>query len=233
VRCFLAMRSGFTFAAAGLVALCIATPATAATVDIGQVAPPGTTGACGGCTAIQPATFGGPSAAVPAGSWAITSWSIRSGTIVSGFDQLEVWRPVGVNFQLVAQSNSESVMALATTGAVRTFATNISVLPGDVLGIRTGSPPGEAAEDYNSGVTGDVSWEVSGDPTVGQTVGPTGNFQTFSTVPNHRVNMGATLTSIPTLTPPTTQTQPTPRKKCKKHKKRAVSSRKKCKKKRH
>jgi hypothetical protein len=228
------VRTGLAFIAVVLGSFWIAGPTSADTLDIGQVATPGYTGGCMSCTALQQTTGTGPSGTVPPGTWAVTSWSIRSGTTMDGFDQLEIWRPDGTNFRLVAQSDFESVVHVATTGAVRTFPADIPVQPGDVLGLRTGDMPGDVAYDWGPADLGAIDWEVfPGDPSVGQTVGPTGDITTYSAISESRVNVAATLTgSAPTVPP--TQPPVQPKKKCKKHKKhkkRAVSSKKKCKKK--
>ena len=211
-------------------ALYMAAPATAATMDLGQVAPAGSSDVCFGCTDIQTASAANaPSVTVPAGSWTVTSWSIRSGTTTDGFDRLEIWRPEATNFRLIAQSNEESIVHLAGTGAIRTFNANIPVQAGDVLGIRTGFPPGDAAGFYVTPAAADVTWRVAGDPPLGQTVGPSGDITTPGITPMQRVNVAATISQPePVVTPPAAPPAQKKRK-CRRHKKRAASAKKKCK----
>jgi hypothetical protein len=168
--------------------------AGAATVNIGQVAPAGNTGGCISCTFIQPQVdVSSPSYTVPAGNWTVTSWSLMSGTTTSGEGQLEIWRPEGANFRLIAQSITEGVIFQAG-GTTRSFSTSIPVQGGDVLGQRSGNPPGNYSNTYTTTSLNDVVWgAVVGDPAVGQSVGPTGDFTAFGNNPQIRVNVAATV----------------------------------------
>ena len=116
-----------------------------------------------------------------------------SGPTTSGERQLEIFRPEGANFRLIAQSITEGVI-FAPGGTTRTFSTSIPVQGGDVLGLRTGSPSGDGALGYSTANANDITWgAVVGDPAVGQSVGPTGDFTLFPTSGSFRVNVAATL----------------------------------------
>ena len=190
----------------------IASPAGAATVNLGQIAPMGPTGGCGGCTYFQSGTdVASPSYAVPPGGpWTVTSWSTRGGSMPDSA-RLRVLRPTATpgQFQLVAESADVAV------GVVAAPVTQVSipVLPGDLLGLRTlgsgdmpGAHPAASAADRTSFVIG-------GPFLLGQTTGPGGTFP-FGTNAANRVNVSATLTA-PDPTPGSKE-----KKKCKKAKKK-------------
>jgi hypothetical protein len=117
----------------------------------------------------------------------VTSWRIQAGPTTTGNARLRIFRPLAPDlFQLVAQSNEESV----TLGAERSFTTSVPVQGGDVLGLRTGAINGDIASVAAAGVT-DQAWGAIGDPAIGQTVGTGGDF-TYGT--NQALtNIGATL----------------------------------------
>jgi hypothetical protein len=168
--------------------------ATAATASLGQVAPAGSVGACTDCTSLQDQTDpASPSYAVPPGNWTVTSWSMMSGTTTTGLDQIRIFRPeAGGNYRLIAESNYETV-TMAPTGALRTFATGIPVQGGDHIGLKTGNPSSDAAYIYASPNAGDLAWLVNGFPVTGDTIGPTGDHNSYGINPSARVNMAATL----------------------------------------
>ena len=150
-------------------------PASAETITLGQLAPPGSTGTGNTVTYQVSSGPSSPAYTVPAGSWTITSWSVRGGTLTSTA-RIQVWRPTATPGQqmLLAQS---SALATVPPGGVGPFSTSIAVQGGDLLGLRVGS--GNIDDlDVGSAVTGDVARKVSppgSDPTTGQTVGPDGS----------------------------------------------------------
>ena len=206
-----------------VLALLFVPAAQAATVTLGQVAPPGSDNTCDECSGFQVGTAAGtPSLAVPplapAGKpWTLTSWSARGGLNIPGTLRLQIWRPTSTagEVRLVAQTD----YATFPVAAVTSVAASVPVEPGDLLGIRTG--PSAVPANYDTSAAGDVLLSVVGDAAPGQTAGaPSSDFTSFTT-PKERVNVAATLTS------------PDKPKCRKKHKKRAADAKKrKCKKKR-
>ena len=219
------MRARFV-AGVGLVglmaALWLAPAASADTATIGAAAPSPGTGAAN-FTAIQQTTApASPSYVVPpvpagGGPWSITSWGALGGP-GAGSASLEVWRPTSTSgeFQLIAIGPAGAF----PPDVVTTHSVSISVLPGDDLGVLTGSDT-DFAPYYGTGVVGDaVMWPTSGTPAVGQTIGASSsNFFPHGGIGDTRVNVRATLTSTPAGGSPT-PTTPTTKKKCKKHKKK-------------
>ena len=116
------------------VAVLWAGPAQAATpIQLGQLSQ-GDPGTCGIVTnVVQAAVAGPPSYTVPSDG-VITSWSHRGNDIAPGTGRLQLWRPAGgTNYTLVGRSEIEAFGA----GVVDTFATDIPVSTGDVLGFRS------------------------------------------------------------------------------------------------
>ena len=122
--------------------------AWAATVQIGQTAPPGTGngGGCSNCDDLQastdPAT---PTYAVPAGDGGvITAWSVLGAPTVGATGpystELLVFRPTSTpgTFAFLAASSSVSPPA---DGQVHTYTTSIVVAPGDVIGLEYTNVP--------------------------------------------------------------------------------------------
>jgi hypothetical protein len=215
--------------ALGFVAIGLVAPssASAETAQIGQTAPGGSAGACIGCTGLQPVTDpASPSYMVPSGTWTLTAWKIRGGATAAGNARLRVFRPTGVTdrYELIAETADEPVPAAVES----TFAANIPVQGGDVLGMRTGPIVGDIASTY-PGNLGDVNWQVLGDPALNQTVGTGGDFSAANN-PGFRTNIAATLFRADPVVPPPDPKGKT-KKKCKKPKKRASVAKKKCKKK--
>jgi hypothetical protein len=151
-----------------LVPLLIAVGAATANADtrtLGQIAPTSLTGGCTACTEWQKATDPmSPSFSVPAGSWTITSWASHGGSIDTPV-RLRVFRsgPGVGQYTLVAES-SEVTIPAASTAPV---ATSLPVQAGDMIGLRTGSG-GNLTPNY-TGLGGDFSGTVLGDPVVGDT----------------------------------------------------------------
>lgn len=116
------------------VAVLWAGPAQAGTpIQLGQLSQ-GDPGKCGVVTnVVQAAVAGPPSYTVPSDG-VITSWSHRGNDIAPGTGRLQLWQPAGgTNYTLVGRSEIEAFVA----GAVDTFATDIPVSTGDVLGFRS------------------------------------------------------------------------------------------------
>jgi hypothetical protein len=116
------------------VAVLWAGPAQAGTpIQLGQLSQ-GDPGTCGRVTnLVQAAVAGPPSYTVPSDG-VITSWSHRGNDIAPGTGRLQLWRPAGgTNYTLVGRSEIEAFVA----GVVDTFATDIPVSTGDVLGFRS------------------------------------------------------------------------------------------------
>lgn len=196
-------------AAALCVSAALLAPSTssAETVTIGQIAPAGTANFCLACTFLQKQTdAASPSYTVPPGNWTVTSWSIMSGTTTSGEDRLRIFRPEGAVNRLVAETIDEGVIFDAA-GAERSFTTSLPVQGGDFLGLRTGNPSGDTSPAYTTASVNDVVWNVVGDPVVGQTVGPGGDFPTFGTPAMNRLNVAVTLVRVvPTPADPPPET---------------------------
>lgn len=130
-----------------LASLALAPAASAATIQIGQTAPPntGNGGGCGYCEDLQfstdPST---PSYAVPAGGGGvITSWSVLGAPsgATGPFDAwLLVFRPAlpAGDFSFVSESAEASPPA---DGQVHSYPTSIVVEPGDVIGLEYTNVP--------------------------------------------------------------------------------------------
>jgi len=222
------MRKSICLAASLVMAsmLWLVPSAGATSTTIGQVAPAGTSGGCSECSALQLAVAPGtPSYVVPplpAGetSWTLTSWSARADTTHSGTGRALVWRPTGISgeFRLLAETAEMNF----PQGQAPTFTASVPVLPGDVLGLKTGDA-NDILEVYDA-TAQDEDLAASGNPQVGQTVGgPMSDVPSFTNA-GVRVNVAATLTST---------SAPAHKRKCnkKKHKRSAASAKKKkCKK---
>jgi hypothetical protein len=176
--------------------LLLASGASAATVQIGQLAPANTDGGCNACTNLQVETVSpAPSYEVPAGTWNLTSWSGQGG-LKGGSVKLRIFRPTATpgQFRLVAETPLETI-APAT---IATFPAEIPVEPGDRLGLETG--PDTGSPNYYpstySAPLGNRQDGVVGAPKVGQTVGTGGEFEVGNSG-GHLLNIAATLTSPP------------------------------------
>jgi hypothetical protein len=235
------MRGRF-FGAAGLIgsvaALCLAPIASADTANIGAAAPSSGVlfGGASNFTVIQRQTDStSPSFAVPpvpagGGPWSVTSWGALGG-VGDGTAAIEVWRPTSTagELQLIAIGPQQDLpMNVLTTHSV-----NIPVLPGDHLGILSGSGTG-FSPSYSSGKVGDEAiWPNDPvAPAVGQTIGAdSSDFSPHGGALDARANVQATLSSTPAGagTPPATSPA---KKKCKKKHRRSAEStkKKKCKK---
>jgi hypothetical protein len=176
--------------------LLLASGASAATLQLGQLAPPSTDGGCIDCTNLQVETVSpAPSYEVPAGTWTLTSWSAQGG-LKGGSVKLRIFRPTATpgQFRLVAESPLETI----TAATIATFPAEIPVEPGDRLGLQTGPGTG-GINDYPSTYSaplGNRQYGVIGGPQVGQTVGTGGEYEVGNDN-GHLLNIEATLTSPP------------------------------------
>lgn len=188
--------------------LCLASHAGAATVNLGQIAPMGPTGGCGGCTFFQQQTdAASPSYVVPPGGpWTVTSWSARGGSMPDTA-RLRILRPTAFagRFELVAESPDVAVAAVAAP----VTPVSIPVLPGDRIALGTFGGGDMPAANPVSSVNDQRSFVIGGPFVLGQTTGPGGTFP-YGTDVALRVNVSATLTAP----------DPRPKKKCKKAKKK-------------
>jgi hypothetical protein len=231
------MKKSFLVCAIGLaLALSVGARASADTVTIGAPAPsPTSSGTCNSCAVMQlTSNAASPTYVVPpapaGSSWTITSWTSRGG-VADASAAIEVWRPTGTTdeFRLITIGPAQPF----PTNTLASHAVSIPVLPGDRLGIDSGTTNYDA--DYG-GVTGDSTVLTIGTPTQGQTMGGAGSDFPPASLINYgssRLNAAATLTSTsPAATPPAPVE--TVKKKCrkKKHTRSAQSAKKKCKKKR-
>jgi hypothetical protein len=223
----------------GLVAaLWLTSAAAAETTTLGAATPPGPVGAGVADFAViqvatDPAT---PSYVVPpvpagGGPWSVTSWGARGGN-GDGSAAIEIWRPTGTagEFRLVAIGPQQPF----PTGVVTTHSVNIPVLPGDHLGVVSGTDS-DFRSNYVSGLSGDVAiWSLPpNNPALGQTMGAdSSDISPHGGGTQNRANVQATLTSTPAVaTPPPNANTKKKCKKKKKHKRSAESAKKKkCKK---
>ena len=172
-----------------------------APIQLGQVAPPQLNppagNGCGGCTLFQGQTDpASPSYAAPVDG-IITSWSVQgpSDGCATCVVRLRIFRQIGPGqFLTVADSADQTVAA-----GLNTFAANIAIRAGDMLGIR--------ATDgirWYAGNSADQIKFVSGDPTPGATTTPQGSCTTsscwfYDTNGNGaRTNVAATLRPVST-----------------------------------
>ena len=186
--------------------LCLASHAGAATVNLGQIAPMGPTGGCGGCTFFQQQTdAASPSYVVPPGGpWRVTSWTTRGGSMPDSA-RLRILRPTAFagQFQLVAESSDVAVAAVAAP----VTPVSIPVLPGDRISLYTQGSGDMPAGQPAFSASDRISFVMGGPFVLGQTTGPGGTFP-YGTNAVTRMNLAATLTAP----------DPTPAKKCKKKK---------------
>jgi len=154
--------SALALAAAALGTLALAAPALADTT-IGQTG--GNAGTCGG-----PQLRADRNYAVPSGAGTITSFSFQSVAANAG-QQLDflVLRPAGgTNYTVVGKTG---LVTLAGTGVVETFATNIAVHGGDILGHWHPGPLQDCTRFVSPGTGGLLFDLLSADPSVGDAVG--------------------------------------------------------------
>lgn len=156
---------------AGL-AVALASPASAA-VTIGQTQSLNTACAASSFIELQDSTApGNVSFAVPAGGGVITRWSHDARQIAQARLRLKVARRVsGLTFTIVGESPFEDVASVGP----HTFATQIAVQPGDVIGVNTAPdadqhPPACLFATPGPLGAGDFVVEQAGDPGPGSTI---------------------------------------------------------------
>ena len=179
-------------AAAFLAALLLAaslSPASAS-VLIGQVGAPTAADACDISDNLQPTVTSGTSYVVPAVG-TITSWShsARSGTLGGPVAKMKVFRPLGgPTYQVVGGDGPRPL----SPGLLNTFATSVSVVPGDVIGLWVPMRPADDAIGCSFSVPGDSFLRRSGDLADGQS----GAFAANASTLNRRVNVAAVLSPL-------------------------------------
>jgi hypothetical protein len=140
----------------------------------------------------QPTVTSGNSYVVPAvngvASWTVTSWSTYASTDPGQTFTMKLFRQVaGPTYQAVAHDVPHDL----TPGVLNTFATDVLAKPGDILGLNSGTNPGDDACNFS--VTGETALIRSGDLADGQS----GDFGT--TTPFFRVNAAAVITPTSTF----------------------------------
>lgn len=136
---------------------------------------------------LQTQVAAGNSYAAPS-SGAITSWSTQVGANPGQMLGMKVYRPAGFGtFQVVGQDGPRALSA-----GLNTFAVNIPVQPGDIVGIFL--PAGVHADCLiETGLTGDVISYQEGNSPVGS------SFAIQNTYSEERLNISATLLPPPTI----------------------------------
>jgi len=131
-----------------LASLALAPPAAAATIQIGQTAPPntGNGGGCGNCDDFQVSTVAGsPGYAVPSGDGGvITAWSVLaapSGSAGPFSARLLIFRPTSTPGQFTFVGESSPSASPPADGQVHTYVTTMPVEPGDVIGLEYTNVP--------------------------------------------------------------------------------------------
>jgi hypothetical protein len=184
----LARRAALALATAALGTLALAAPALADTT-IGQ------TGGDAGVTCTgDPILRADTNYVVPSGGGTITSFSFQSVASNAG-QQLDflVLRPAGgSNYTVVGKTN---LVTLAGTGAVETFAANIAVQGGDILGFWH---PGELQACLRFVVRGGAILSEEGTPPTDPSVGDAVSLPLVTGVT--ALNLSANLVTTPTPT---------------------------------
>lgn len=138
----------------------VATGAPAAgSVTIGQLAPgsPPTSALCGGSSNdfLQPTVTSGTPYVVPAlppaGALTITSWSTNASADAGQRWAMKIFRPIAGSTYVVVGHDSR----VLNPGALNTFATNVPVRPGDVLGLNENDGTSAAATACDFSVPGE------------------------------------------------------------------------------
>lgn len=126
-------KTALALGASLLILAAAASSASAAT--IGQVSPSTDLGCLGGVDWVQATAAGNPSYEVPSGGKTITSWSTNAWATPGEKMGFKVFRPTGAHGEYsVVGHDGPRDMAPGTTN---TFAVNIPVKPGDLLGLHT------------------------------------------------------------------------------------------------
>jgi hypothetical protein len=163
------------------VAFVMAASASASTT-IGQTSA-ATNYVCAAEIDTQSAVASGTSFVVPAGRWALTSWSTYGGA-TGGLMSMMIFRPTAAPYvyTVVAESPIQSL----SVGVLNTFPASVVVQGGDLLGFWSG---GDAACATFTGQLADLNpYQFGSEPPVGATVA-------MSIAPGYRLNISASLSS--------------------------------------
>jgi hypothetical protein len=169
-------------------ALVAAAAPSAAAVTIGHVAPTTPPSNCSNVSDdwVQPIENFGASYAVPdAGgitSWTIDSWSTMASTKAGQHWTMKIFRHLsGPNYTVVAHDGPRDL----DSGVLNTFAVNMVVRPGDLLGMNDNPVTPYVSTACETAFTGDTVFFGSGDLADGET-GPIG-----SSIADRRLNISA------------------------------------------
>ena len=182
------MRRQLTWlTATAILALAAASPAAAAPVTVGQLAPGGSPPICmgGPADAFNTAVAAGNTYVVPPGYTTVTSWSTNAATGAGQTLKLKVFRLVSGNtYQVVGHDGPRAL----TPSTLNTFPAHIAVQAGDIVGIDDqNAPAAHSACLFATGNSGDIYQIGSGgDPADGSS-------ETFGPFSNDRINITATL----------------------------------------
>jgi hypothetical protein len=123
-------------------------PSALGSVTIGQLPPASTPANCGGANTLesaQPTVTSGNSYVVPPGGVKITSWSTQANETTNQGMEMKVYRLLmGLSYVVVGHDGPFHL----TPNQVNTFATDLPVKPGDVLGLSVSSPFSNVACGY-------------------------------------------------------------------------------------
>jgi hypothetical protein len=167
-----------------LAVISMATPAGAATTIGDSSGPTGSLQCASGgapATYLQIASAAAPAPQYTAGSdGVITSWSFGAGAAVPSSLKLKIARPAGGNSRTIV---GESVARAILANQLNSFATRISIMAGDQLGITAG--PGPNFDCLSDG-TGYSIGALGGDP-------PPNSTDAYPPSPGHRLSVAAVL----------------------------------------
>lgn len=168
-----------------------ASGAAAASVTIGQVPPTTPMGACSTQRdTTQPTVTSGNAYVVPDTggivAWTVTSWSTYASADLGQSFTMKLFRQVaGLTYRAVAHDVPHDLIP----GTLNTFPANVAAKPGDILGLNSGSNPGDDACNFALPMgTNDSSLVRLGDLADGEP----GDFN--NTTPFFRVNATAVVT---------------------------------------
>jgi hypothetical protein len=196
--------------------LAACTPSAFGSVTIGQLPPGPAPANCGGGSTLetaQPTVTSGTSYVVPPMGATITSWSTQANNQPNQGMEMKVYRPLmGLSYVVVGHDGPFHL----TPSQVNTFATNLAVQPGDVLGLSVPPPFLNVACGFNAPGEQWLRSINAADTADGSSV-------TFAPVPGLRDNISAQV-----ALQASTGQRAAALKKCKKRK--SAKSRKKCRK---
>ena len=140
-----------------------------AATSIGQLDPGTPAGSClGGSSWVQSTAAGSPSYVVAAGRWVIVSWSHRANSTSGRELGVRAWRPTATagSYTLVGAGTLRTL----TPGGINTLYERITVLGGDLLGLRVGNSPGGGASCFFTAGVGDlVRYAIASEQAPGST----------------------------------------------------------------